>query len=322
MKSDPAGKTKVDVKLQKRYVMVGIEHQIYGDNAIRTSKYTFYNFLLLNLLEQFAKMANIYFLILSLMQIFKSISISGGQPTILLPLLFVVFVSMLKDCIEDNKRSKSDREENNSKILVHRDGDFVQDRWARLYPGELVLVQKDQFIPADLLLLLSSSAKGECFVETKNLDGETNLKTKHVPAKVRELVQDKASLKKLFSAEFYFEAPNPYLYEFSGSLNIRNTQVAVDAHNLLLRNSKLKNTEYIVGVVAFNGHYTKIMMNSVKSKRKLSEIESKISFLLLQLFFVQVVECRKGCDLRPACDSLRDMEDKQPRPSRLPEDHH
>lgn len=62
--------------------------------------------------EQFTKMANFYFLMLTLLELIKPISDSGGVPTMALPLVFVVSVSMIKDIFEDKKRHKSDNEEN------------------------------------------------------------------------------------------------------------------------------------------------------------------------------------------------------------------
>jgi len=77
-------------------------------NKIITSKYTKYTFLPKNLFEQFSKMANVYFLFILVLQVIPPISISGGQPTIILPLLFVIAVSALKDMSEDYSRHKSD----------------------------------------------------------------------------------------------------------------------------------------------------------------------------------------------------------------------
>lgn len=273
----------------KRHLKLGVSDPAYGDNSIRTSKYTLYNFFIINLFEQFMKIANLYFLILSMLQIVPQISISNSQPTILIPLLFVVVVSMMKDFIEDRKRSKSDNEENNSPVLVFRNGQFVNDKWANIHSGEFVKVLQDQFMPADLLLLYSTSKKPECFVETKSLDGETNLKTKYVIQKFREYIQTESQISSLEAADFHFEAPNPFIYKFSGSVTYRDTQIGIEANNFLLRNSKLKNTAFIIGVVSFTGHFTKIMMNSIKSKKKLSDIEKKVSWLMFSLFLLLVV---------------------------------
>ena len=71
-----------------------------------------------NLLIQFSKVANLYFLVVLCLQVIRPISISGGQPSILLPLIIVIGMSALKDVMEDQKRKRSDREENESPVLV------------------------------------------------------------------------------------------------------------------------------------------------------------------------------------------------------------
>ena len=84
----------------------------FPSNKISTAKYNCITFLPLNMFEQFTKMANFYFLMLTLLELIKPISDSGGVPTMALPLVFVVSVSMIKDIFEDKKRHKSDNEEN------------------------------------------------------------------------------------------------------------------------------------------------------------------------------------------------------------------
>ena len=87
-------------------------------NRIQTAKYNFFTFLPKNLFEQFSKMANAYFLLIALLELIGPISDSGGVPVILMPLGFVVFVSMIKDAFEDRKRHQQDGLENRRKTLV------------------------------------------------------------------------------------------------------------------------------------------------------------------------------------------------------------
>lgn len=147
-------------------------------NAIQTSKYTTINFVPKNLIEQFSKLANVYFLLFGLIQLIPSISISNGVPTIYIPLVAIVVVTAVKDFYEDYKRKKSDREENESECHVLHDGVFQKMQWQDIRVGDIVKVKKDQFFPCDMLVLNSSEPKGLCYIETKGLDGETNLKQK------------------------------------------------------------------------------------------------------------------------------------------------
>ena len=96
-------------------------------NIVRTSKYNVMTFLPLNLLNQFKKMANVYFLIISFMQTIKSISISDGKSIMAFPLVFVIMVSMVKDAFEDYKRHQSDAQENEKKVhtLDRQNGVFL-----------------------------------------------------------------------------------------------------------------------------------------------------------------------------------------------------
>ena len=89
----------------------------YASNEIHTAKYTWLTFLPKNLFYQFTRIANIYFLVMMIFQMIPQITISQGMPTILMPLSFVVLVSMVKDIIEDAKRHSSDNRENKSKVL-------------------------------------------------------------------------------------------------------------------------------------------------------------------------------------------------------------
>lgn len=89
---------------------------------------------------------------------------------------------MVKDAYEDYLRHKKDKEENEAKcIVISRDGFETKTRWRDVRVGQVVKVLEDQFIPADIMLINSELEDGICYVETKNLDGETNLKHKVAP---------------------------------------------------------------------------------------------------------------------------------------------
>lgn len=95
--------------MPNRSIITNVPDREVADNSIKTSKYTWFNFIPLNLMVQFSKLPNVYFLIIGIMQMIPEISVSGGFPVIFIPLSIVVAVSAGKDFFEDQKRKKSDQ---------------------------------------------------------------------------------------------------------------------------------------------------------------------------------------------------------------------
>lgn len=176
--------------------MLNVPDSDLPDNKISTSKYTFTTFLPLNLLEQFSKPANFYFLIIGGLQIVPYITNTDSQPTIYLPLFVIMLISMIKDLFEDLKRHKADKEENNKPVLKLTENGFEKVPWYTLKCGDIVKVLQEEYFPADLLILQTSETKGVCYIETKNLDGETNLKIKMAHKDVYKEYNDSDNLER------------------------------------------------------------------------------------------------------------------------------
>ena len=112
------------------------------DNVVTTSKYNWFTFLPVNLFQQFSKAANVYFLLITVMQTIKVISISGGEPTMLPPLVLVVFTSMCKDAYEDYCRHVEDAKENNALCSRYNKIKkcFENVRWGDIQIGDFIKV--------------------------------------------------------------------------------------------------------------------------------------------------------------------------------------
>jgi P-type E1-E2 ATPase len=82
---------------------------------------------------------------------------------------------MVKDFLEDYARQGSDKAENNQLATLN---DGQQKKSGSLGLGDLILVKENEQFPADIVIIKSSDEANLAFVETKNLDGETNLKSK------------------------------------------------------------------------------------------------------------------------------------------------
>jgi len=137
--------------------------------------------------------------------------------------MFVVIVNGIKDFLEDYKRKKSDDEENNKICYVFDDSEqkFLQRKWSEIKLGDIIKVNKNEYFPADLVLINTSEKNGECYIETKNLDGETNLKFKQAHSTIRSLFPEEKSLIN-FSGLLKTKKPNQHIYEFDGVIKFDN----------------------------------------------------------------------------------------------------
>ena len=84
--------------------------------------------------------------------------------------------------------------------------------------GDILKVDDGNYFPADLILLSSSEPQGMCYIETANLDGETNLKIRSSLMSTSQLTEG-SELSQLYG-EVEAEAPNRQLYEFAGNITI------------------------------------------------------------------------------------------------------
>ncbi|XP_061366109.1 phospholipid-transporting ATPase 3-like [Gastrolobium bilobum] len=262
----------------------------FKGNSISTTKFNFFTFLPKGLFEQFRRVANLYFLTISIL---STTPISPVSPiTNVIPLSLVLLLSLIKEAFEDWKRFQNDMAINNNMIDILQDQKWVSIPWKKLQVGDIVKVRQDGFFPADLLFLASTNVDGVCYIETANLDGETNLKIRKALEKTWDyLTPEKASE---FKGEIQCEQPNNSLYTFTGNLIFQNQTLPLSPNQLLLRGCSLRNTEYIVGVVIFTGHETKVMMNSMNVPSKRSTLERKLDKLILTLFATLFVMCFIG----------------------------
>lgn len=175
--------------------------------------------------------------------------------------------------------------------------------WKKLEVGDIVLLRDNDQIPADIAVLSTSDSNGVCYVETKNLDGETNLK----PRRALKATSSILSEEDVEHSSFILDAepPHPNLYSFNGVLKFRSGPSGVDPtassaaeklepvtiNELLLRGCAVRNTKWIIGVVVFTGADTKIMLNGGDTPSKRSKIEKETNFNVIMNFFVLAALC-------------------------------
>ncbi|XP_039231290.1 phospholipid-transporting ATPase ID isoform X10 [Drosophila yakuba] len=261
----------------------------YHNNYIKTSKYSLFTFLPFNLLEQFQRLANFYFLCLLVLQLIPAIS-SLTPVTTAIPLIGVLTLTAVKDAYDDIQRHISDSQVNNRKSKTLRNGKLVEAKWSEVQVGDVIRLDNNQFVAADTLLLSTSEPNGLCFIETAELDGETNLKAKQCLTETIEL-GDRHDLLWNFNGEIICERPNNLLNKFDGTLIWRGQRFALDNEKILLRGCVLRNTQWCYGVVVFAGVDTKLMQNSGKTQFKSTGVDRLLNFIIIGIVLFLVSIC-------------------------------
>nr|CAD7397985.1 unnamed protein product [Timema cristinae] len=262
---------------------------LFQNNYIKTSKYSVLTFLPLNLFEQFQRLANFYFLCLLVLQVIPAIS-SLTPITTAVPLIGVLALTAVKDAYDDFQRHMSDSHVNNRHSKALRDGKLVEERWAQVQVGDVIRMENDQFVAADVLLLSTSEPNGLCFIETAELDGETNLKCRQCLVETAEMGQDDARIG-AFDGEIICETPNNLLNKFEGTLTWKGKRYSLDNDKVVLRGCVLRNTQWCYGVVIFAGKDTKLMQNSGKTKFKRTSIDRLLNFIIIGIVFFLLSMC-------------------------------
>ncbi|GAB2277741.1 Alanine--tRNA ligase [Dionaea muscipula] len=258
----------------------------FSGNSVRTSKYSIISFVPRNLFEQFHRVAYIYFLVIAVLNQLPQLAVFGREASVL-PLAIVLFVSAIKDAYEDFRRHRADRTENNRLALVLVNGRFQEKKWKYIQVGEIIKVPSNQSLPCDIVLLSTSEPTGVSYVQTINLDGESNLKTRYAKQETLSKNPEEEKLSGIIKCE----KPNRNIYGFQANMEIDGKRMSLGPSNIILRGCELKNTDWAIGVAVYAGQETKAMLNSSGSPSKRSRLETRMNREIILLSFFLVALC-------------------------------
>lgn len=275
-------------------------------NSIRSSRYNVWNFVPRQLWAQFSKLANFYFLCVSILQMIPGLSTTGTYTTIV-PLLFFVTLSIAREGYDDYRRYRLDTEENNreSHVLHAYHATSAGDRsqgigstatgpthwasmqWKDIKVGDIIKLARDQPVPADIILLRATGENGMAYIETMALDGETNLKSKS-PASNLAHACDTDDRLAACDAHIVVEDPNLDLYNFEGRATVNGETAPLSGNEVVYRGSIVRNTPEVLGMVIYTGEECKIRMNANKNPRiKAPSLQSRVNkIVVLIVIFV------------------------------------
>jgi phospholipid-translocating ATPase len=262
---------------------------IYSSNEISNAKYNLFSFFPIILYEQFKFFFNLYFLLVALSQAIPILRI-GYLSSYIVPLAFVLSVTMSKEAIDDLLRRKRDKEQNNELYEVLGSSKLIMAK--DLKCGDLVKLHKDIRIPADMILLQSSEITGESFIKTDQLDGETDWKLR-----ISSSITQKLQESDLEMIKIQVQYPTKDIHKFLGTITYGDNTIGLTVDQTLWANTVLASGTCI-GCIIYTGKDTKQAMNtsSPSVKNGLLELEinqiSKILCISVFLLSVGLVVCQ------------------------------
>lgn len=157
---------------------------------------------------------------------------------------------------------------------------WKKTRWEDVRVGDFVRLRDNDSIPADIIICATSEEENVCYLETKNLDGETNLKARQAVPELTHIRNAKLASEAKFVIKS--EAPDVNMFKYNAAIELHDGQTGKDGqpaiapvnlNTVLLRGCVLRNTEWVIGVVVFTGIDTKIVMNSGGTPSKRGRVE-------------------------------------------------
>ncbi|KAI9474936.1 hypothetical protein BX667DRAFT_487844 [Coemansia mojavensis] len=168
---------------------------------------------------------------------------------------------------------------------------WKKKRWENVQVGDLLMICKDEWIPADCVVIASTGFDGTCFVETASLDGETTLKQKQALEVTNSEIQTAEQLA-AFNAFTHVEPPSSELYGFEGFMEIGGERYPLTPNQLLLRGSVLRNTAYVFAQVVYSGEQTRLRLNATRNVRtKAPQIQRITNRIVIFVFILLLVLC-------------------------------
>lgn len=267
------------------------------------------------LYEQFKFFFNLYFLLVALSQFVPALRIgkplcrqlataspadrihSGFLATYVVPLAFVLAVTIGKEAYDDYIRFLRDKAANSTLYSVlsslphshHAStSPFRSVPSSKLKVGDLVQLEKNARVPADLLLLRCSDPSGACFVRTDQLDGETDWKLRVAVSPTQGLASDADLLD--VRGTVTADPPTKDIHTFNGSIELTDLGESTAAGSAPLPKEPLTSENMLwantvlaagsaIGLVVYTGRETRAVMNTSQPGTKVGLLDHEINRL-------------------------------------------
>ena len=259
----------------------------FASNIVQTAKYTAISYIPAALLTQFKLVSTIYFFVIAIIQCIPFFS-SLDPFSAISPFILVLCLSVAREGFEDLEKRKKDLELNSLNTFKYVGGVWKEVDWKDVYVGDFIKVMENHFLPADIIPISCSNLSGTLFIQTSGLDGEMNLKRRKTVSQLQDDIGDGELIRVV--VDVTIPIPDPDLYNFYGKITTwKGKNILLSQENFAPRESMLKNTEWVIGIVAYTGSDTKITQSLEESDNKISNMEKMVQSCIITVLAFQVI---------------------------------
>ena len=192
-------------------------------------------------------------------------------------------MTITKEAWDDFKRYRRDQEANSQKYRRVSSIGMFDIPSSKIKVGDIILVHKNQRVPADMILLRTTEKSGGCFIRTDQLDGETDWKLRLAVPSCQRLPSDENLLD--LQGLVFADRPHKDIYNFVGnfrifpSLNQPSEHVEpLSVENMLWTNTVVASGTAI-GLVIYTGTETRAVMNTSHPGTKVGLLDLELNRL-------------------------------------------
>ncbi|XP_073678853.1 probable phospholipid-transporting ATPase IIA [Garra rufa] len=258
--------------------------QRYPRNVINNQKYNFFTFLPGVLFNQFKYFFNLYFLLLACSQFVNELRL-GALYTYWVPLGFVLIITIVREAVEEMRCFLRDKEVNSQIYSKLSTRGTVKVKSSGIQVGDLIIVEKNQRVPADMIFLRTSERNGKHLsVIHPNFPNKSAGEMTWPRGQLHDLLQIRSFV--------YAEEPNIDIHNFIGTFTREDGDPPVN-ESLSIENTLWASTVIasgtVVGVVIYTGKELRSVMNTSNPRHKIGLFDLEVNCLTKILFGALVV---------------------------------
>ncbi|KAL7715374.1 Phospholipid-transporting P-type ATPase [Entamoeba marina] len=217
--------------------------------------------------------------------------------TAIIPICIVLFVSAIREIVEDMKRHSYDSKFNTTQIVKFKNSIETTILSQDILCGDLIKLGVNSIVPSDIIPIYTSNIDRKIHIETAALNGETSLQQVYIPIEFNEKSVEKL---KRIKGELNCEQPNTNIHQFKATLHLSDgTTISLNKNNFIPQGTVIRNTQVVYAFVCYCGKHTKMAMNSTKPTNKQSKLEKLLNQFVISTFLCQLLLCSilTGCSV-------------------------